>query len=90
MPLFVVMREGAALEDALAARISAAIRTALTPKDVPNAIFAIPEVPCTLSGKRLEVPIKRLMLGEPLDRVVNRDVMANPASLDWFVNFAAT
>ena len=90
MPLFVVMREGAALEDALAARISAAIRTALTPKHVPNAIFAIPEVPCTLSGKRLEVPIKRLMLGEPLDRVVNRDVMANPASLDWFVNFAAT
>ena len=90
MPLFVVVREGAVLDDALAARISAAIRTALTPKHVPNAIFAVPEVPRTLSGKKLEVPIKRLMLGEPLDRVVNRDAMANPASLDWFVNFAAT
>ena len=90
MPLFVVVREGAVLDDALAARISTAIRTALTPKHVPNAIFAIPEVPRTLSGKKLEVPIKRLMLGEPMDRVVNRDAVANPASLDWFVKFAAT
>jgi acetoacetyl-CoA synthetase len=90
MPLFVVMREGAVLDDALAGRISATIRTALTPKHVPNAIFAIPEVPRTLSGKKLEVPIKRLMLGEPMDRVVSRDAVANPASLDWFVKFATT
>jgi acetoacetyl-CoA synthetase len=88
MPLFVVMREGATLDDALTARITSAIRTALTPKHVPNAIFAVPEVPRTLSGKKLEVPIKRLMLGEPIDRVVNRDAVANPASLDWFVAFA--
>jgi acetoacetyl-CoA synthetase len=90
MPLFVVMREGDALNDALVARINATIRTALTPKHVPNAIFAIAEVPRTLSGKKLEVPIKRLLLGESIDRVVNRDAVANPASLDWFVAFAAT
>ena len=48
------------------------------------------EVPRTLSGKKLEVPIKRLLLGEPIDRVVNRDAVANPASLDWFMRFAAS
>jgi acetoacetyl-CoA synthetase len=90
MALFVVMREGAVLDDALRARITAAIRTALTPKHVPNAIFEIAEVPRTLSGKKLEVPIKRLLLGEPIDRVVNRDAVANPRSLDWFVTFAQT
>jgi acetoacetyl-CoA synthetase len=88
MPLFIVLRQGAALDDTLKARITAVIRTALTPKHVPNAIFAVPEVPRTLSGKKLEVPIKRLLLGEPIDRVLNRDAMANPASLDWYVQFA--
>jgi acetoacetyl-CoA synthetase len=56
---------------------------------VPNEIVEVPEVPRTLSGKKLEVPIKRLLLGESIDRVVNRDAVANPASLDWFVRFAA-
>jgi len=88
MPLFVVLREGVVLDDALSARITAAIRKALTPKHVPNAILAVPEVPRTLTGKKLEVPIKRLMLGEPLDRVVNLDAVANRNSLDWFVKFA--
>ena len=89
MPLFVVMRGGDVLDDALRARIVAAIRTALTPKHVPNDIVEVPEVPRTLSGKKLEVPIKRLLLGEPIDRVVNRDAVADPSSLDWFVRFAA-
>ena len=88
MPLFVVLREGVVLDDALSARITAAIRKALTPKHVPSAIFAVPEVPRTLTGKKLEVPIKRLMLGEPLERVANLDAVANRNSLDWFVKFA--
>ena len=79
----------AASGSASRARIVAAIRVALTPKHVPNEIFAVPEVPRTLSGKKLEVPIKRLLLGEPVERVANRDAVANPASLDWFVRFAA-
>jgi acetoacetyl-CoA synthetase len=88
MPLFVVMRGGAALDEALTTRIVAAIRQALTPKHVPSAIFPVPEVPRTLTGKKLEVPIKRLLLGEPIDRVCNLDAVANPACLDWYVQFA--
>ena len=90
MALFVVLRAGAALDDLLVARLLAAIRIALSPKHVPDAVFTIPEVPRTLSGKKLEVPIKRLLLGEPVHRVVQRDAMANPDSLAWFERFAAS
>jgi acetoacetyl-CoA synthetase len=55
---------------------------------VPNEILAISEVPRTLSGKKMELPIKRLLLGHPLKMVAHADAMANPASLDWFVEFA--
>lgn len=88
MPLFVVLAPGALLDDALATRIGAAIRVAVSARFVPDQIFAIPEVPRTLSGKKLEVPVKKLLLGGDPDRVANRDSMANPASLDWFVGFA--
>jgi acetoacetyl-CoA synthetase len=90
MALFVVLRPQAVLDDALAARLVSAIRTALSPKHVPDAMFAIPEVPRTLSGKKLEVPVKRMLLGEPAQRVVQRDAMANPESLAWFERFAAS
>lgn len=90
MPLFVVLRAGATLDDALRSRITAAIRKAASPRHVPNEIVEIREVPRTLSGKKLEVPVRRLLLGEPLARIVNRDAVANPASLDWFVQFAQT
>jgi acetoacetyl-CoA synthetase len=55
---------------------------------VPNAIFQVAEIPRTLSGKKQELPIKKLLLGQPLDKVVNRDAMANPGCLDWYVAFA--
>ena len=89
MPLFVVLKAGGTLDAALVERIKARVRTDLSARHVPNDIFAIPEVPRTLNGKKLEVPIKRLLLGEPLDKVVNRDSMINPGSLAWFVEFAA-
>jgi len=89
MPLFVVLRPGHALDDALRARINAAIRTALSPRFVPDDIFAVAEVPRTLSGKKQELPIKKLLLGQPLEKVVNQDAMANPGCLDWYVAFAA-
>jgi acetoacetyl-CoA synthetase len=89
MPLFVVLREGVALDDELNERITAAIRTALTPRHVPSEIFAVREVPRTLSGKKLEVPIKRLLLGEPVERVLNPDALANPESVEWFARFAS-
>jgi acetoacetyl-CoA synthetase len=89
MPLFVVLRPGYALDDALRARINGAVRTALSPRFVPDDIFAVAEVPRTLSGKKQELPIKKLLLGQPIEKVVNKDAMANPGCLDWYVAFAA-
>jgi len=89
MPLFVVLRDGVALDDALRARLNAAIRTALSPRFVPDAIEQVAEVPRTLSGKKQELPIKKLLLGQPLEKVVNQDAMANPGCLAWYVQFAA-
>jgi acetoacetyl-CoA synthetase len=89
MPLFVVLRPGVALDDALKARIHQAIKTALSPRFVPDAIHQVAEVPRTLSGKKQELPIKKLLLGQPAEKVLNRDAMANPACLDWYVAFAS-
>jgi acetoacetyl-CoA synthetase len=89
MPLFVVLRAGVVLNDELRQRINARIREALTARHVPDEIFAIDEVPRTLSGKKMELPVKRLLLGHPLEKVAHADAMANPASLDWFVDFAS-
>jgi acetoacetyl-CoA synthetase len=88
MPLFVVLRSGVALDDALQARINGAIKTALSPRFIPNAIHQVPEIPRTLSGKKQELPIKKLLLGQPLEKVVNKDAMANPQCLKWYVAFA--
>ena len=89
MPLFVVLRPGSTLDDAVRARINGAVRTALSPRFVPDDIFAVAEVPRTLSGKKQELPIKKLLLGQPIEKVVNKDAMANPGCLDWYVAFAA-
>lgn len=88
MPLFVVTAPGAVLDDALCDQIRARIRADVSPRFVPDAIEAIAEVPRTLSGKKLEVPVKKLLLGGDPARVVNRDSMANPDSFDWFIRYA--
>src|SRR5688572_19419063 len=88
MPLFVVLRPGVALDEAMKAKINGAIKMALSPRFVPNEIFQVAEIPRTLSGKKQELPIKKLLLGQPLEKVVNRDAMANPACLDWYVALA--
>lgn len=88
MPLFVVLRPGIALDEAMKQRINDAIRTSLSPRFIPNGIFLAPEIPRTLSGKKQELPIKKLLLGQPIDKVVNRDAMANPGCLAWYVEFA--
>ena len=59
------------------------------PLFVPNDIFQVAEIPRTLSGKKQELPIKKLLLGQPIEKVVNKDAMANPGCLDWYVAFAA-
>ncbi|MDO5625571.1 MAG: acetoacetate--CoA ligase [Pseudomonadota bacterium] len=88
MPLFVVLRPGMALDEALRARINGAIRQRLSPRFVPDEIFQVAEIPRTLSGKKQELPIKKLLLGQPLAKVVNREAMANPGCLGWYEAFA--
>ena len=89
LPLFVVLREsGAGVPADLRRRLFDAIRTKISPRHVPDEVFAIPEVPRTLSGKKMEVPVRKILLGHPIERSANPDAMANPASLDWFVAFA--
>ena len=90
LALFVVLREGIVLDAALEARLAAAIRTSLSPRFVPDQILQAPEIPRTLSGKKQEVPIKKLFLGHALEKVVNREAMANPQCLDWYVRQAAS
>ncbi|WP_142811282.1 acetoacetate--CoA ligase [Tepidiphilus olei] len=88
MPLFVVLRPGVELDETLVERIKQTIRTNVSPRHVPDEIFAVPEVPRTLTGKKLELPIKKLLLGFAPEKILNRDAMANPQSLDWFLEFA--
>ncbi|MEO0346382.1 MAG: acetoacetate--CoA ligase [Pseudomonadota bacterium] len=88
LPLFVVLAEGAALDDALIAAIRAAVRTGLSPRHVPDDVFAITDVPRTFSGKKMEIPVRRLLLGKAAGEAINRDTMANPESIDWFIAFA--
>ncbi len=88
MPLFVVLREGSTLDAAMQAKINNAIKVALSPRFIPNEMFQVAEIPRTLSGKKQELPIKKLMLGHPVEKVVNKDAMANPGCLDWYLALA--
>jgi acetoacetyl-CoA synthetase len=88
MPLFVVLREGAELTDDLVRRIKQRIREDCSPRHVPNEVLAIPEVPMTLSGKVLEVPVKKILMGTPPDQAASRDSLANPRALDYFEELA--
>ena len=86
--LFVALRDGAELSDELRARLSADLRSSLSPRHIPDEIIAVPAIPRTLSGKKLEVPVKRILTGTPPDLAAARGSLANPASLDRFVELA--
>lgn len=88
MPLFIVLRDDAELNDDLKGRIRAAIRDNLSARHVPNEIIPVAEIPRTLTGKKMELPIRKLLLGKALDQVANPDAMANPGSLDFYIRFA--
>ena len=88
MPLFVVLRDGAELDDELAKRIKSRIREDCSPRHVPNDVIAIPAVPRTLSGKVLEVPVKRVLMGHEPEKAASRESLQNPDAFDWFVDFA--
>ena len=88
MPLFVVLDQGVTLDERLVAEIKGRIREQCSPRHVPNDVFQIREVPRTLSGKVLEVPVKRILTGTPAEQTASRDSLANPESLDYFVDLA--
>jgi len=88
MPLFVVMREGAELDEELPREIARRVREQCSPRHVPDEVFEIAEVPRTLSGKVLEVPVKRILMGTPMEKAASRDSLANPVALDYFVEMA--
>jgi acetoacetyl-CoA synthetase len=88
MLLFVVLREGALLDDELRAKITRRVREDCSPRHVPNEIMQIEEVPRTLSGKALEVPVKRILMGTAPEQAASIDSLANPRALDYFVGLA--
>jgi acetoacetyl-CoA synthetase len=89
MPLFVVLREGTELDAELRKEVARRVRERCSPRHVPDEVFQIAEVPRTLSGKVLEVPVKRILMGTPPERAASRDSLANPAALDYFTEMAS-
>jgi acetoacetyl-CoA synthetase len=88
MPLFVVLAEGLKLDNALKTKIKDKIRGTLSPRHVPDEIYAVTDVPRTLNAKKLEVPVKKILSGIPPAKAVNVDSMSNPQSIDYFVKLA--
>jgi acetoacetyl-CoA synthetase len=88
--LFVAVAPGCGLDDDLRAAIVGGLRSELSPRHVPDAILAVPSVPRTLSGKKLEVPVKRILGGARADDVASRSSLADPTALDWYQEFAAS
>ncbi|OVZ60747.1 acetoacetate--CoA ligase [Pigmentiphaga sp. NML080357] len=89
MPLFVVLKPGVDLDDALRARIRDQVRTKASARHVPNDVYAVNEIPRTLTGKKMELPIRKLLLGAEPAKVASPDAMANPGSMQFFIEFKA-
>lgn len=88
LPLFVTLRGGEQASEALWDAIRAAIRAQASPRHVPDEIIAVPAIPHGVTGKKLEVPVKRILMGEAPDKVSSRDAIDSPEALEWFVAFA--
>jgi acetoacetyl-CoA synthetase len=88
MPLFVVLQEGVELDDDLKGRIKSSIKENASPRHVPNEIFAVSDIPKTLNGKKLEVPVKKILSGTPPEKAASKESLSNPESLDRFVELA--
>lgn len=88
MPMFVSLEPGVAFTPQLAGDIAAALRREASPRHVPDEIHAAPAIPFTLTGKKMEVPIRKILMGAPPGAAASRDAMADPDLLDWYVDFA--
>jgi acetoacetyl-CoA synthetase len=90
MPLFVKLVDGIRLDARIEDKIRDRLRREYTPRHVPDRIVQVPDIPVTLTGKKLEVPVRKILLGAPADEAANRNAIANPVSLDFFADYAAT
>jgi acetoacetyl-CoA synthetase len=90
MPLFVVLNNGAVLDDTLIANIKKTLRNTYSPRHVPDAILEIADIPYTISGKKMETPVKKVLQRKPLDKAYNPDSMRNPETMDYFIQLAET
>lgn len=88
MPLFVKLADGAVLDAGVERRIRERLRTEYTPRHVPDRVIAVPAIPTTLTGKKMEVPVRKILLGVPVEQAANRNAMADPRALDAFVRYA--
>jgi acetoacetyl-CoA synthetase len=84
MPLFLVLNEGASLDEDLKARITDKLRKEVSPRHVPNEMLVIDEVPYTLSGKKMEIPVRKILLGMDAGSTLNPGAMRNPDAIDFF------
>lgn len=87
MPLFVVLNSGFALDEALSKKLKAALRGECSPRHVPDEIIKMPEAPYTISGKKLEAPVKKILLGAPAEKVASAESLRNPSALSFFVDW---
>lgn len=90
MPLFVKLKPGFTLNEALVKRIASRLREDCSPRHVPDRVYAVEAIPYTLTGKKMEVPVRKLLMGAELAKAASRDAMMNPSAIDWFVDFAQT
>ncbi|MGQ0620074.1 MAG: acetoacetate--CoA ligase [Panacagrimonas sp.] len=88
MPLFVKLKPGFELDDSMRARIAVRLRQDYSPRHVPDRMYRVSEIPYTLTGKKMEVPVRKILMGWPLEKAASRDAMANPGAIDYFVCFA--
>ena len=88
MPLFLRLKPDAKLTDALRAKIARQLREDCSPRHVPDRMYQVDAIPYTLTGKKMEVPVRKILMGHPLDKSASRDAMMNPGAIDWFVRFA--
>ena len=90
MPLFVIMQKGEILDDTLKKKINTALRSTYSPRHVPDQIIEVPDIPYTMSGKKMEAPVKKILMGITREKAANLDSVRNPDSLDFFVAYAKT
>lgn len=88
MPLFVVMNDNCALDEVVKTDINQGLRSSFSPRHVPDEIIAVPDIPYTISGKKMEAPVKKILLGFPLEKAASVDAMKNPEALTFFIEFA--